>query len=382
MKASSKLLVILVDGLPYWKVSSSLTPFLASIPIHGPVEPGLGFSINIYPELFAGKRPDDLGYFNKWQLKEPEEYSVPQWSTRLAARIADLSRVSLLASRGVHKLYERLSGSERLANVPFRLLHYYTKNPSKEIFETSDYRTVFNMWQMKLLFVYEFPGKWGEGEKDRRTIDAALGMVESNESLFLLLGETDATAHIHGLGERFDAHLRRVDGWTERLADAFMHQHANNAHVVVVSDHGMARTNPDGAISLNLEREFGPISYDRYVPFVEALMLRVWTRDQGLRREIPDYLARLGRGHVLSYEERRYFGVLSPKFGDIIFLLDEGSAFYPSFFGARFPKALHGYHPKLDSQKAYFGYLGSSDVPVSTRSVEVFSVFQSLASRV
>lgn len=379
MKAGSKLLLVLVDGLPYWKVSSELTPFLASIPVQGPLEPGIGFSINIYPELFAGKQPDDLGYFNKWRLKQPEEYALPPWLARLAARMADLSRVSQLGSRALHKLWERISGEENLANVPFRLLHYYARNPAKEILKTDDYPTVFNMWDMKLLLSYEFPGRLGE--KDGEAVSAALHAMQSDASLFVLLGDLDTTAHVYGLDERFDVQIRRLDVWVEELAEAFQRSHGSEAHIVVLSDHGMARTDPRKAVLLNLERRFGPICYDRYVPFVDALMLRVWVRDQKLLAGMADYLGGVGGGRILSEEERRYFGVLNPDFGDIIFLLEEGYAFYPSFFGARFPKAMHGYHPKLDSQQAYYGYIGTDSVQLPTRSLEVFSVFQTLRSR-
>lgn len=376
MKADSKLLLILVDGLPYWKVSSGLTPFLASIPTRGPLEPGLGFSINIYPEMFAGKRPDDLGYFNKWRLKDPEEYQPLRWPVRLAAGMADLSRVSQLASRALHKLWERVSGQENLANVPFRLMHCFAQNPAKEIFGTDEYPTVFNIWGMRLVLSYRFRGKLGE--KDKEAVDAALRAINSNDSLFILLGDLDTIAHVHGLGEQFNAQIRRLDSWIEELAAAFQRRHGSYAHTVVLSDHGMAQTDPEGAVVLDLERRFGAIRYDRYVPFVEALMLRIWAQDQVLLTEMVDYLGGLECGRLLSDEERQYFGVVNPKFGHLIFLLDEGFAFYPSFFGARFPKAVHGYHPKLDSQQAYFGYLGTGCVQLPARAIEVFSVFETL----
>ena len=378
MKANSRLLLILVDGLPYYKVSSDLAPFLASVGVRGPLEPGLGFSINIYPELFAGRQPDDLGYFNKWRFKRPEEYTQPLWSARLAARIADLSRVSHFASRGLHKLWEYAAGKENLANVPFRLLHLYAQNPGKEIFETDDYPTVFNMRGMEILLSYKFPGRLGE--KDKETVDAGLSVMQSNSNLFVMLGDLDGIAHVHGLEDRFDAQIRRLDGWIEELVKAFRRYHGGDAHIVVLSDHGMARTDRNKAVPLNLERRFGPIRYNAYVPFVDALMLRVWAQDQKLLAEMVDYLDGLEYGNVLTDEERQYFGVVNREFGDIIFLLEEGFAFYPSFFGARFPKALHGYHPGLDSQQAYFGYLGPSVVQLPTRTVEAFLTFETLSN--
>jgi len=146
----------------------------------------------------------------------------------------------------------------------------------------------------------------------------------------------------------------------------------------VLSDHGMARTDPLKAVSLDLGACCGPIRCDTYVPFVDALMLRVWVRDPGLLANLIEYLSGLEYGSLLSETERRYFGVTSTEFGDAIFLLREGFAFYPSFFGARYPMALHGYHPKLDSQQSYFGYWGPSVIAPPNRAVGVFPVLRSL----
>mgnify|MGYP001069544371 CR=1 FL=1 len=377
MKDDSRLLLILVDGLPYYKVSSDLAPFLASVRVRGPLEPGLGFSINIYPELFAGRQPDDLGYFNKWGLKRAEDFAQPRRIARLLAGVADVSRVSQLASRALHKLWEGAIGEKNLANIPFQLLPFYARNPSEEVLETDAYPTVFSIWGTRLLLSYKFPGRLGE--KDNRTVEEALRAMGSGASLFVLLGDLDGIAHVHGLDARFDAHLRRLDVWVEELVRAFRQRHGSAAHVVVVSDHGMARTDPSKAVSLRLQRRFGHIRYDTYVPFWDALMLRIWVQDQGLLSDMLDYVSGFEFGRVLSEEDRQYFGVTKREFGDIIFLLKEGFAFYPSFFGARFPKALHGYDPKLDSQQAFFGYLGPSTLRPPHRAVEVFSLFQELA---
>ena len=377
MNRDDSLLLVLVDGLPYGSVSPRDTPFLASASARGPLEPGLGFSINIYPELFAGRQPDDLGYLNKWTIKPAEAYRHPPRLAGLAAGIADISRVWPLGSRALHKVWERAVGEKNLANIPFGMLHHFARNPSEEIFETTAYPTVFRDWDMKLLRSYLLPGRLGE--RDKTTVALAMEAMQSGDSLFVMLGDLDGLAHAHGLGERFDAHIQVIDGWIESLVGAFRERAGDSGHVVVLSDHGMARTDPGKAVALDLRACCGPIGRDTYVPFVDALMLRVWVRDPGLAAKLGDYLSQLECGSLLTPPERRYFGVTSPDFGDIIFLLKEGFAFYPSFFGAKYPRALHGYHPKLDSQHSYFGYWGPGDIVVPARALGVFPVLQGLA---
>jgi hypothetical protein len=203
--------------------------------------------------------------------------------------------------------------------------------------------------------------------------------VQFGGSLFVLLGDLDGIAHAQGLGKRFDTHIRLIDDWVATLVSAFQKHAGENGHVVVLSDHGMACTDRNRAVSLDLRACCGPIGFDRYVPFLDAVMLRVWVRDPNLQAGLVDYLSELECGSLLSEAERRYFGVTNREFGDAIFLLREGFAFYPSFFGAGYPKALHGYHPKLDSQQSYFGYWGSGQITLPTRALEVFPVLRSLA---
>jgi hypothetical protein len=376
MTEDRALLLVLMDGLPYAKVSPGLAPFLASLPAQGPVEPGLGFSINIYAEMFAGRQPDDVGYFNKWRLKKPEEIVPPNWLSGALATLADVSRVSQLASRGLHKIWERLTGRGNLANIPFRLLPFFAPNPSDEVFETADYPTAFRDWSMHILRSPDFPGSLGI--KDERTVEAALEAAASRRSVFVLLGDLDGIAHAHGMSDDFDNHIRRMDKWCRQLSDAFGALHGERAHVVFVSDHGMAPTDAREAVSVDLEKVFGPVSYEKYVPFVDALMLRVWVQDPALLPDIEGYLGGLSPGRVLSGEERRHYGVMNRAFGDVILLLDEGSAFFPSFFGARFPLALRGYDPRLDSQQAFFGYAGTEAVSPPSRAVQVYEVLKAL----
>ena len=61
--AKENTLLIFVDGMQY---NESCRIEIVNNSYSSPVKPSIGFSNNIYPEMFCGKSPDDIGYFNEW----------------------------------------------------------------------------------------------------------------------------------------------------------------------------------------------------------------------------------------------------------------------------------------------------------------------------
>src|SRR5690606_28451955 len=66
---SRRCLIVFIDGLRYDHAIERLT-FLSSARV-GSMIPAAGFSNNIYPEMFCGTNPDEIGFFNEWSPAEP-----------------------------------------------------------------------------------------------------------------------------------------------------------------------------------------------------------------------------------------------------------------------------------------------------------------------
>ncbi len=60
----------------------------------------------------------------------------------------------------------------------------------------------------------------------------------------------------------------------------------------------------------------------------------------------------------MTEDERREYGLTSARFGDFIYVLDEGLAFEPSTFARRKPIGMHGYHPLAPEQQAVAVHYG------------------------
>jgi hypothetical protein len=138
----------------------------------------------------------------------------------------------------------------------------------------------------------------------------------------------------------------------------FIKEHGEDGTIVLLSDHGMSPVY--NKISLSLEDEFGPQKTDRYLYFLDSLILRVWVFDGALSKEIEDFLLSRNFGHLLSTTERKYYGVTNKQFGDLIFILNEGYVFEPNYFGFGVRGVIHGMHGYLPDSEMQKGVLLSN----------------------
>ncbi|MBN1642001.1 MAG: hypothetical protein JXA09_12270, partial [Anaerolineae bacterium] len=96
----------------------------------------------------------------------------------------------------------------------------------------------------------------------------------------------------------------------------------------------------------------------RYAYFSDANLLRVWVMDPTLAPVIEAYLGGFGHGRLLTENERCTYGLTSRRFGQYIYVLEEGLAFEPSTFARHKPVGMHGYHPLVPSQQALLAHYG------------------------
>jgi len=373
LPASSKnspFLLIFIDSFPFEILAS--TNYLSRFPTKKRMLPGFGYSKNILPELFAGKRPDDLGYFNEWGLgsmpSRPSSRSLSQ------AMVQPLHSLVFLDS-AIHRAIRTVT--HRYLNIPFHLYSHFVRHNASVYDGSLD--TVFSLLPGLRLLLAEQQAT-APGQRDRLVLATASATLRDNPCLYLSLVDLDCFAHRHGIhSPEHSAHVKYLDASIAHLVDAYRAQTDGRGKVFVFSDHGMAQVKE--GVALSIEKELGPAGPSTYLYFVDSTMLRVWVFRQEWQARVESYLSSLNVGTIIPPLDRKKYGITLADTGDVFFVLNEGYVFAPSFQRYRMDAAMHGYHPGLRSQHGIFLSPDPPDGVETIASLEAHRVFETLAPR-
>jgi len=363
----SECLIIFIDGLPFFYMERM--PHLSRLPERYEITPGFGYSVNIHAELFGGYTPDEIGYFGEWMLNFSR---APGRRWHLILPLLDRLFRPYPLNRGLQRIITLgYKPDHIMPNIPLRHIDKFSAVGENIHSPNFPRPTLFTM--VEGLVVLN-PQLVANGERDGLLYRKGLALIEKEVKIYLPLPDLDGVGHLCGVGSaEYEAKIAELDVWVEELANRFMKLRPRG-QVFVISDHGMA--NVKGGVYLDIEEGVGRAGRETYLYFTDATLLRVWTFNESFKARISSYLADLGYGRIISSEERTLYGLTSPRFGDIIFILNEGFAFEPSFFARSIPRAMHGYHPELLSQKGVLLHMGHQ--PLAEKPKRATSVFRIL----
>ncbi len=304
-------LIIFIDGFPH--ELRGKVDFIDRFSYRSALTPGIGYSVNIHAEIFAGLRADEIGFLNTWKFTPASSpFKILKKTKKLLANFGD-NRYLNRAFRGMIKLICRYDS----LNIPYKFIDMFA--PCGYLIDSQDFP------KPKLL----------------------------PDETFV---ELDQVAHKFGLdSEECSNSLKRLNGWVNNLCDKFRSVYPDG-HIVVLSDHGMSKV--ERAINFDLGKSFFPEEVGKFIYFLDTTMLRIWYLDAEIKSSAEDFLHNRDYGKLLTREERINFGIRDKKWGDSIFLLNEGCVFDPSFLEKGHSLAMHGYHPSLPWQKGVFLYSG------------------------
>lgn len=349
--ASPPTLILFIDALPFDDLAQ--LPRLAAWPALARLRPGFGYSINLHGELFAGKTPDQLGYFGEWALDGSQ---APGRRYKAVLPLLDRLLRPYVLNRGLQTLLTRRYRPGRIMpNLPLGWLADFSLIGEKIDSPRFPAPTLFSRHPGLIRIGSEGLSK---GQRDEAVAGRALEAIAGGaEQLYVPLIDLDGIGHtFRRSGREWAAHLQRLDGWVDALASAFLRRNPGG-RVFALSDHGMADVH--GAVTLELEKVAGPPGAGRYHYFSDSTLLRVWVHDEALGPAIAGYLQDAQVGKLIEHDERVAWGICDPRFGDFIAVLDEGMCFKPSTFARNIPAAMHGYHPEVSSQHAVLAGLGA-----------------------
>jgi hypothetical protein len=368
-----KNLIIFIDSLPYFDVGRMkfLSQFKGCI---RKVLPGFGYSINVKAEIFGGYVPDSVGYLNEWTYNPHaplRKYHKVFRALRKLRRIYCLDRV-------VHKVLSMFLG-QNLQNIPFEYLPFFTKTGIEAYRDEFAMPTIFSgMENLKKVCYYHYHN---DKKRDYHVYSNTMKAIsdQTYDNIFAAFGDLDGVTHEYGVGsEEYNKKVEELDNYLCQMYKEFSSKNPKGSFLLI-SDHGMANVNK--SVDINMEKEFGRAGEDTYLYFIDSTMLRVWAFDERKKSEIEKYLKNLGCGKVLNRQERINYGITSKTFGNIIFLLNEGVVFSPSFMGHKAAKAMHGYSSEYEKQAGLCLSMGKNgsvaNLPPTCRTIELYDFLKS-----
>jgi hypothetical protein len=334
-------LIIFIDALPFHE--GAVLAKRLSATTYKKMIPGVGYSINVKAELFAGLQPDQVGFFCEWNYKQDATW-LKKWEPVLKLIDMLIPRYSI-PDRIVRRVLGKFIGKKIFA-IPYGLLPLLEHAGETAYEYEFPHETILSKNKFERLLYSQ------HGVDDQKLFRLAQEKIrqENTERLFVGTAELDGIMHHYGMDSpQYSRQIELINTEVAVVVEEFLKKHPNGNYFVF-SDHGMARV--DKAVTYEIEKLFGKAGKGSYVYSVDATFFRIWILDKTLAEPIARSMAEIEDGHILSDQERILLGIVDKAaHGDIIFLLNEGCQFSPSFYGKNISRAMHGYDPELESQK-------------------------------
>lgn len=330
-------LSIFIDALPYNEMKAHYSDAGMQM---SELLPNIAYSSSLHWQLYCNKYPDSRGVLVDW-VKEPEPRRSVRVLSTLLTPLDYCGDLAVLARKALDRLVYR---KNMFANIPFRLRKEFTQKGRYLFWNEQTYRaeSIFDGYTVI---------SQDEGHKSFEATAELLeqAVEQGDQKIFAVFGFADALGHQCRRGTLYSSRLKP---YMDRVLDIVQAYSAQNPgeEILIVSDHGMSTV--EHTVELELKKHFGKQSPKTYIAYCDSAVMCVWAEDEQLKKDIADYLKKRPEGHLLTDEERVFFGARDPKLGDLIYILREGYVFADNWFGKSMRKpnpdgsGMHGFWPE------------------------------------
>ena len=349
------MLFILIDAFSQVYFSNKYTPFLCSLAGNGissTLDPLFVFR-GIETTIFTGVSPRVHDVWTEFKLAKSIKNSKKDRLLQHIIRSLEVLPTDGLRAKSRYFVERYLFKKfyKTLNLIPSTAMPYFETSQSKETVEkgaVGNVATLFDVFRgMGVQYVLIEPWVWG----DKGVLNKAKKMINRNcryDFWYLKFSHLDHLGHKFGpRPSRFKDQLTKIDRYVEQVV-TLLKEKRLRLKVLVLADHGMSQVHEPVNILGDLHQLRSQL-YEDYVVFADSTMLRFWFFTEKALCEVSDFLQEIKCGHTLSTREKRLLKIpLDPKYGEIIYVVDEGYLIHPSFFHSRSEvKGMHGYaYPK------------------------------------
>ncbi|OYW31576.1 MAG: nucleotide pyrophosphatase [Chthoniobacter sp. 12-60-6] len=357
-------LFIMIDACG-WEIIKDRPQFLRTLAPHRRrLESVFGYSSTCVPSILSGRWPDEHHnwcYFIHDPQNSPfRSLSWLRWlpkaftSRRIVRRCLTKIVKSVLGFKGWFDLY----------NIPFQFIHLFDFTEKKSPLQPRGMNRGSNIFDLLvdkgLPYFATDPNLSEPVNRDHLIAD-----LEDERIAFAFQYWAGLDGLLHRVGNQspeIDTKLAEYETWiAQTMAAAKRHYREVSLHVF--SDHGMANCDQHldlrsqiDALNLRIGKDYNVV-YD-------STMARFWFFNETARQKVTAVLQGVPEGRIMPAEElqqlRAHFE--DERFGQLIFLVQEGVLIVPSHMGERPIRAMHGYHPH-DPQSYATLFSSSPDIP-------------------
>jgi hypothetical protein len=329
-----------------------------------------GYSSACIPSILSGRYPHE---HRNWSYFVYDPKNSPfrslRWLQLLPQWLTSRRRVRRWLSRYV-KMRLKFKGYFDLYNVPFRYISLFDFTEKKSPLQPGGMNRGPNIFdalqERKIAYHVSVPARGEEGN-----LEALVKDINAENIDFAFLYWPDLDGLMHRVGNDSPEVPEKLRSYETKIARlmAAAREHYQEVRLYIFSDHGMA--NCDKHIDLKAKIDALGYTMGRdYAVVYDSTMARFWFFNDAARRAIVDCLQTVKEGEILSDAELTDLGTFFPDryFGELIFLIEEGTLIVPSHMGERPIRAMHGYHP--DAPHSYASLCTNrADVPAGINAI-------------
>lgn len=362
-------LFVFVDACG-WEIIKD-DPFVQEhAPHRRPLRSVFGYSSACIPSILSGRYPVE---HRNWSYFVYDPKGSPfqslRWLQWLPNAFTGRRRVRRWLSKFVkHRL--NFKGYFDLYNIPFQYISLFDFTEKKSPLQPGGMNRGPNIfdWLVERQIPYHVsePARGEEGN-----LQALVQDIEAESIDFAFLYWPDLDGLMHRVGNNapdVPVALRAYEQKISRLMAA-AREHYQEVRLYVFSDHGMA--NCDKHLDLRAKIDALGFTFgEDYSVVYDSTMARFWFFNDRARATITLCLEGVPEGEILSDAELTDLGTLFTDryFGELIFLMEEGTLIVPSHMGERPIRAMHGYHP--DAPHSYASLCSNhDDVPAGITAI-------------
>jgi hypothetical protein len=329
-----------------------------------------GYSSACIPSILSGRYPNEhrnWSYFVYDPRHSP--FRSLRWLQCLPNALTGRRRVRHWLSKLV-KARLNFRGYFDLYNIPFRYISLFDFTEKKSPLQPGGMNRGANIFD----FLKERGIRYHVSEPARgetANLDALQRDIAAEQIDFAFLYWPELDGLMHRVGNASPAVGEKLRRYEEQIAGlvAAAREHYADVRLYVFSDHGMA--NCDRHIDLRARIDaLGLRMGEDYAVVYDSTMARFWFFNERARRDVTACLESVREGEILSDAELTDLGTYFPDhyFGELIFLLEEGTLIVPSHMGERPIRAMHGYHP--DAAHSYAALMTNQpDLPAGINAI-------------